>query len=105
MPAENLLGQEGKGFKYIMDNFNHERFLICVMTNRFARVCFEEALKFSNKRKTFGKPLVDNQATAHAHGKFRTSHEIHRFAYGQSFLICSGWPVALYITPWFTTSC
>jgi len=61
VPASNLLGQEGKGFKYIMDNFNHERFLICVMTNRFARVCFEDALKFANKRKTFGKPLVDNQ--------------------------------------------
>ena len=30
------------------------------MTNRFSRVCFEESLKFANKRKTFGKKLVDH---------------------------------------------
>merc|ERR1719399_1275688 len=61
VPVGNLLGKENKGFRYIMSNFNHERFGICVMTNRFSRVCFEDALKFANKRKTFGKPLVDNQ--------------------------------------------
>jgi alkylation response protein AidB-like acyl-CoA dehydrogenase len=60
VPATNLIGKEGKGFKYIMKNFNHERFLICGMTNRFSRVCFEESLKFANKRKTFGKKLVDH---------------------------------------------
>jgi len=60
VPASNLVGKEGKGFKYIMNNFNHERFLICAMTNRFSRVCFEESLKFANKRKTFGKKMVDH---------------------------------------------
>lgn len=60
VPKENLLGKEGKGFKYIMDNFNHERFALCCMTNRFSRVCLEEGLKFANKRKTFGKALVEH---------------------------------------------
>jgi len=60
VPKGNLLGKENKGFKYIMENFNHERFAICAMTNRFSRVCLEESLKFANKRKTFGKTLVQH---------------------------------------------
>jgi len=60
VPASNLIGKEGEGFKMIMSNFNHERFAICAMTNRFSRVCMEEALKFANKRKTFGKQLIQH---------------------------------------------
>lgn len=60
VPKGNLMGKEGKGFSYIMENFNHERFGICCMTNRFSRVCLEEALKFASKRKTFGKALIDH---------------------------------------------
>merc|ERR1712232_891869 len=60
VPKGNLLGKENSGFKYIMENFNHERFAICCMTNRFSRVCLEEALRFANKRKTFGKTLVQH---------------------------------------------
>merc|ERR1712157_598750 len=60
VPVGNLIGEEGKGFRYIMENFNHERFGICCMTNRFSRVCVEESVKFANKRKTFGKALVEH---------------------------------------------
>ncbi|KAI0236266.1 hypothetical protein L0F63_003828 [Massospora cicadina] len=60
VPVSNLIGQENKGFKYIMYNFNHERMGICIQANRFSRVCFEEALKYANKRKTFGKRLIDH---------------------------------------------
>jgi alkylation response protein AidB-like acyl-CoA dehydrogenase len=42
VPVGNLIGQENKGFTYIMQNFNHERFSICVQATRFARVCLEE---------------------------------------------------------------
>jgi alkylation response protein AidB-like acyl-CoA dehydrogenase len=60
VPVGNLLGKENSGFKYIMENFNHERFALIAMTNRFSRVCLEESLKFANKRKTFGKTLVQH---------------------------------------------
>jgi len=60
VPVENLIGKEGGGFKMIMGNFNHERFAICAMTNRFSRVCMEESLKFAVKRKTFGKTLIQH---------------------------------------------
>lgn len=60
VPISNLVGTENKGFKYIMYNFNHERMGIAIQANRFARVCFEEALKYANKRKTFGKRLIEH---------------------------------------------
>lgn len=59
VPVENLIGKENKGFKYIMHNFNHERWGICVQSNRFARVCMEEAIKFAQRRRAFGKPLIE----------------------------------------------
>jgi len=60
VPVENLIGKENSGFKYIMFNFNHERFMTCAMGLRMARVCVEEAFTYSFKRKTFGKRLIDH---------------------------------------------
>jgi len=60
VPVENLIGKENEGFKYIMYNFNHERFGIIIQTIRLARVCIEEAFKFAHKRKTFNKRLIDH---------------------------------------------
>ncbi|CAK9067872.1 unnamed protein product [Durusdinium trenchii] len=60
VPKGNLLGKEGKGFQYMMQNFNHERFAFCAMSTRFARVCLEDSLKFASKRKTFGKTLIQH---------------------------------------------
>jgi len=60
VPVENLIGVENSGFKYIMYNFNHERFQIVAQATRLARVCLEEAMKYSVKRKTFGKRLIEH---------------------------------------------
>lgn len=59
VPVENLVGKENKGFKIIMKNFNHERWQIVIQANRFARVCLEEALKFAQRRRAFGKLLIE----------------------------------------------
>merc|ERR1719329_572177 len=61
VPAGNLIGNEGEGFKYLMLNFNHERFVISCSACRYARVCYSESLKYAVRRKTFGKPLADHQ--------------------------------------------
>lgn len=60
VPASNLIGKENSGFKYIMHNFNHERFYITVTGARMSRICLEESIKYALKRKTFGKPLGDH---------------------------------------------
>lgn len=43
-----------------MHNFNHERLGIVMQASRLARVCIEESFKYSLKRKTFGKRLIDH---------------------------------------------
>jgi alkylation response protein AidB-like acyl-CoA dehydrogenase len=60
VPVENLIGKENQGFKVVMTNFNHERIGIIIQCIRFSRVCFEESMKYANKRKTFGKKLIEH---------------------------------------------
>lgn len=58
VPRENLIGSEGKGFAYVMSNFNHERWGMCVSGNRHARLIIEECFKWASQRKVFGAPLI-----------------------------------------------
>jgi len=60
VPAKNLIGKEGHGFRYIMYNFNHERWMLIAQAVRFARVCLEESVKHAMRRKTFGKKLMEH---------------------------------------------
>jgi len=61
VPAQNLIGEEGQGFRYLMLNFNHERFVIAAGTTASCRLCYEEAIKYALKRKTFGKRMIEHQ--------------------------------------------
>ena len=65
VPAKNLIGRAGHGFKMIVQNFNHERFIIACSTCRMARVAYEESIKYALVRRTFGKRLVDHQIIRH----------------------------------------
>jgi alkylation response protein AidB-like acyl-CoA dehydrogenase len=65
VPVENLIGKENQGFKAIMHNFNHERFVLAAMCNRYSRVCLEESIKYARLRNTFGKRLIDHQVIRH----------------------------------------
>ena len=58
VPAENLLGEEDKGFIVIMSNFNHERWMICCWASRWNRTVLEECLKWTHQRIVAGKPLI-----------------------------------------------
>ncbi|PGH26494.1 hypothetical protein AJ80_01808 [Polytolypa hystricis UAMH7299] len=59
VPVEYLLGEEHNGFKVIMSNFNHERFMIACGVARNSRTVVEECLKWANQRLVFGKALVE----------------------------------------------
>lgn len=61
VPVANLLGRENGGFKYIMTNFNKERFIMSVICNRKARTCLATALAYASSRETFGQPLISRQ--------------------------------------------
>jgi acyl-CoA dehydrogenase len=65
VPATNLLGDEGAGFKIIMTNFNGERLAMSAMALGFAQACFDEALDWARQRKTFGNTLMEHQVIRH----------------------------------------
>ncbi len=65
VPAENLIGEEGHGFKIIMQNFNSERMGMAASCTAYARVCLDEAIAYARERKTFGKPIAQHQVIRH----------------------------------------
>jgi acyl-CoA dehydrogenase len=65
VPVENLLGEEGQGFKLIMHNFNSERIGMAASCTAYARVCLDEAIAYAKERKTFGKPISQHQVIRH----------------------------------------
>lgn len=65
VPAAHLIGEEGKGFKAAMMNFNSERLLIAVQAYSMAQVCYEEALAWAQQRRAFGGTLAEHQAIRH----------------------------------------
>jgi len=58
VPIENLLGKENQGFAMIMQNFNHERWMIVVGNLAACRMILQECILWANQRKVFGKPLI-----------------------------------------------
>ena len=65
VPAENLIGEEGMGMRYVMTNFNHERLTIAVGVTRQARVALSAAFEYCLKREAFGKTLMDQPVVRH----------------------------------------
>ena len=65
VPAANLIGEENRGFGYIMRNFNAERLGMSASAVGFAQACLEDALAWARERKTFGQRLIEHQAIRH----------------------------------------
>ena len=61
IPADNLVGEEGKGFKYILDGLNAERALIAAECIGDGYWFVERATKYANERVVFDRPIGRNQ--------------------------------------------
>ncbi|MFQ5541807.1 MAG: acyl-CoA dehydrogenase family protein [Candidatus Binatia bacterium] len=61
VPAENLIGEEGKGFRYIIDGWNAERILISAEAVGDGRWFIERASNYAREREVFGRPIGSNQ--------------------------------------------
>ncbi len=61
VPVENLVGEEGKGFKYILDGMNAERILIASECIGDARWFIKKASAYASERKVFGSAIGTNQ--------------------------------------------
>jgi acyl-CoA dehydrogenase len=61
IPAENLIGEEGRGFRYILDGLNAERTLIAAECIGDGRWFIDRAVKYAGERVVFGRPIGQNQ--------------------------------------------
>ena len=65
VPVENLIGGENSGWMGIMSNFSQERLGLAAGMNAYSQICIDEAVAWAKDRKTFGKPLIENQVIKH----------------------------------------
>jgi len=65
VPSENLMGQEGKGFAYIMQHFALERLIMGINAHARAEYAVDYAIQYTSERQAFGKTLDSYQALRH----------------------------------------
>ncbi len=93
VPAENLVGEEGQGFRYILDGMNAERLLVASESIGDAKWFIAKAVAYAKERQVFGRPIGQNQGIqfpiARAHAGMRAAelmvHEgLRRFETGEA---------------------
>jgi len=65
VPAEDLIGEEGKGFQYLLAGLNPERVLFGVEAVGIGRAALAKAATYANERIVFGRPIGQNQGVQH----------------------------------------
>jgi acyl-CoA dehydrogenase len=65
MPADCLIGEEGKGFRYILDSLNPERILNAAEVVGMGRRALEKGTAYANERVVFGRKIGQNQSIQH----------------------------------------
>jgi acyl-CoA dehydrogenase len=78
VPADSLLGEEGKGFKYMMEMLCRERLTITLDCQTLAEECLKEGLSYAKVREAFGKPIGDFQHNAFKLAQMATQVDIGR---------------------------
>jgi len=81
VPVENLLGAEGQGFKYLMENLQQERLLLAIGACAAARGAFDITLDYVKKRQAFGQSIGEFQNTRFGMAEMTTKIQL-----AQSFL-------------------
>ncbi len=66
IPATNLMGEEGKGFPYIMQHFALERLIMGINAHARAEFALEYAIQYMSERQAFGRPIDKFQALRHS---------------------------------------
>ena len=62
VPAENLLGEEGRGFRYAMDILDSSRIIIAAQCVGIGQAALEAAVRYAQQREAFGRPIAQHQA-------------------------------------------
>ncbi|TAM65134.1 acyl-CoA dehydrogenase family protein [Mycobacterium sp.] len=76
VPAENLIGEEGRGFYHLMRNLPAERLGIAIHAVASARRAVDLSLQYARDRKAFGQPIGTFQVNRHAIAQMRTELDV-----------------------------
>jgi acyl-CoA dehydrogenase len=78
VPKENLLGEEGKGFVYLMDKLQQERLLVAIAAQTASEVMLNQTIDYVKSRDAFGKPVSKFQNTQFKIAEMATEIEMGR---------------------------
>jgi butyryl-CoA dehydrogenase len=81
VPAENILGQPGDGFKQFMQILDAGRVAIAALSVGLAQACLDEALQYAKQRKQFGRPIISFQVNQFKLADMATEIELARLMY------------------------
>jgi acyl-CoA dehydrogenase len=81
VPAANLLGEEGKGFYYLMQNLQKERLVVSIMAQAMAEAMLDMTITYCKERTIFGKPVTSFQ-----HNSFKIVEMATEIELGRTFL-------------------
>jgi alkylation response protein AidB-like acyl-CoA dehydrogenase len=84
VPAENLIGEEGRGFQQAVGGLELGRINVAARGVGIAQAALREALKYSQQRETFGKPICEHQAIQLKLGEMATRVEASRLLVRQA---------------------
>lgn len=84
VPVSNRVGEEGRGFRYLLDGLNAERILIASEALGIGRVALRRAVAYAKERVVFGRPIGQNQGVAfplaQAHARLHAAELVIRDA-------------------------
>lgn len=78
VPQSNLIGTEGAGFMYQMQQFEEERLWAAVSTLPGLQACIDETVAYTRERHVFGKPILDNQVVHYRLAELQIEVEMYR---------------------------
>ena len=81
VPVQNMLGEEGRGFVYLMQELPWERLQIAITAMAACHAALEWTVQYARDRKAFGKPILAQQTVAHTLADIKTE-----IAVGQAFV-------------------
>lgn len=78
IPADHLLGEEGRGFVMMMDGLEVGRIQVAARALGIATAAFEDSIRYAQQREAFGKPIWQHQAVGHRLAEMATKLEAAR---------------------------
>lgn len=81
VPKEDLVGEEGEGFKITMSGFDSGRYTVAAGAAGLIRACMEASVAYANERKAFGRPIADHQLVQAKIAKMAQDYEIAKLLY------------------------